>query len=503
MESVSRETGHKDLSKSSPQRFISREEIRAVHAQGEEAVIALVEGLLARIEKLESRVSELEGQLSKNSRNSSKPPSGDGFGKQTKSLRTKSERKSGGQPDHLGQTLEWSNAVAQVVEHRVKQCEGCGASLEQEPVKKLYARQVHELPPVVLQVSEHQVEVKCCPQCGLENQGIFPAEANSVVQYGARLKGMMVYLMEGQLLPSARTCEILSDLMGVKLSEGTLYNSRTQCFEQLEAITDTIQAAIVASEVVQFDETGLRVNGKLWWLHVACTNGLTYYFIHSKRGTAAMEAMEILPSFEGKAVHDGWKSYEAYACEHFLCNAHHLRELMLISERYGQAWAFQMSLLLCSIHRQVSEAKDNAQSSLSAEQTQAFKQRYETILDQGFAANPILAPPLAEAAKKRGRPKQSPPRNLLNRLQTKQKSVLGFMDDFAVPFDNNQAERDIRMMKLKQKISGCFRSPDGAQMFCRIRGYISTLRKQGRNVLDALIALFLGHPQSPLLQPEQ
>lgn len=491
------------MSKSSPQPFISREEIRAVYAQGEEAVIALVEGLLARIEKLESRVSELEGRLSKNSRNSSNPPAGDGFGKRRQSLRTKSERQSGGQPEHPGQTLDWSSEVNQVVEHRVDQCEGCGALLEQEPVQALYARQVHDIPPVLLQVTEHRGEVKCCPDCGLENQAVFPAGVNSVVQYGARLKGIMLYLMEGQLLPSKRTCELLSDLLGVKLSEGTLYNSRSQCFEQLESMSDAIEAAIVASAVVHFDETGLRVNGKLWWLHVACTQGLTYYFVHSKRGREAMEAMEILPLFAGKAVHDGWKSYEAYGCDHFLCNAHHLRELMFIWEQDGQPWAFQMILLLCTIHRQVSEAKEQAQSRLPAEQRQAFETRYQSILDQGFAANPILAPPLATVPKKRGRPKQSPARNLLNRLQTRQTSVLGFMADFAVPFDNNQAERDIRMMKLKQKISGSFRSADGAKMFCRIRSYLSTLRKQGQNVLDALIALFSGNPKPLLFQPEQ
>ena len=487
------------LSKNSPKQLISREEIRAGYRQGEEAVIALVEGLLENLEKLETRVRELEGRLSKNSRNSSKPPSGDGFGARTKSLRTQSERKSGGQPEHSGQTLEWRSDVEQVVAHQVEQCEGCGALLAQEPVQAVYARQVHDIPPVGLQVTEHQAEVKCCPHCGLENQAAFPAEAKSVVQYGARLKSMMVYLMEGQLLPSQRTCEVLSDVLGVKVSEGTLYNSRTQCFEQLEPISDAIQAAIVASEVVHFDETGLRVNGQLWWLHVACTSGLTYYFVHGKRGQVAMDAMAILPSFEGKAMHDGWKSYDGYACEHFLCNAHHLRELMFIWERYGQPWAFQMILLLCTINRQVREAKDQGQSTLSAEQTQSFETRYQTIVEQGFAANPTLPPPLQDSPKKRGRPKQSPPRNLLHRLQTKQTSVLGFMDDFALPFDNNQAERDIRMMKLKQKISGCFRSPEGAQMFCRIRGYISTLRKQGTNVLDALIALFSGHPQSLLL----
>jgi len=262
---------------------MSREEIRGVYAQGEEAVIALVEGLLKRLEQLGARVEELEGKASKTSRNSSKPPSGDGFVKRTKSLRSKSEKTSGGQPEHPGHTLEWSVEVEQVVEHPVRQCEGCGASLEQEPVEQWRLRQVHDIPAIEMEVREHRVEVKHCPHCGQKNEGTFPAEATNVVQYGPRLKGVMVYLMEGQLLPSARVCELLSEVLGVEVSEGTLYTTREQCFQQLEPIASDIQATIAASKVVHFDETGMRVNGKLWWLHVACTSGLTYYFVHPKR----------------------------------------------------------------------------------------------------------------------------------------------------------------------------------------------------------------------------
>jgi transposase len=307
--------------------------------------------------------------------------------------------------------------------------------------------------------------------------------------------------MEAQLLPSERTCEVLAEVLGVRVSEGTLYTTREQCFEKLEPISSEIQAAIGESPVVHFDETGMRMNGKLWWLHVACTHGLTNYFVHPKRGAVAMDEMGILPGFAGKAMHDGWKSYAGYECEHCLCNAHHLRELQFILERYEQPWAFQMSLLLVTILRQVQTAQTEGHRALPPEQRQAFKTRYQAVIDEGLAANPSLAPP-TDAPQKRGRPKQSLPRNLLLRLQSQQASVLGFMDDFSVPFDNNQAERDIRMMKLKQKISGCFRSEDGARMFCRIRGYLSTLRKQGQNVLDALIALFSGNPKPLLLQPE-
>jgi transposase len=490
------------LSKENPNQKISPEQIRAVYAGGEEAVVELVSGLVEQIAKLESRLIELEGIVKKNSSNSSKPPTSDGFGKKTKSLRIKGQNQTGGQPDHPGSTLAWSSKLDEIVTHPIHQCLGCGTSLTAEPVKTVWARQVYDIPPIELKVTEHQAQVKDCPHCGTENQAEFPAFVTNVVQYGARLKSMMVYLMEGQLLPSARTCEILSDIVGVNVSEGTLFNTRSHCFEQLAAQERKIKSEIVASSVVHFDETGMRVNGKLWWLHVACTDGLTYYFVHGKRGRDAIDEMGILPAFEGKAVHDGWKSYQDYECEHFLCNAHHLRELIFIWEQYHQAWAIQMLILLCSIKQAVDVARIN-KTLLATDVLDAFKTRYQTILESGLAANPPPPPPPTKHRRKSGgRQKQSPARNLLERLHKHQASVLGFMYDFNVPFDNNQAERDIRMVKLKQKISGTFRSESGAQMFCRIRGYISTLRKQGLNVLDAFISLFSGHPQSPLPQPE-
>lgn len=488
---------------SQPKRSIqlSESEIRTIYAEGEEAVVSLVSQLLERLNHLEAEVKELKGRLSKDSRNSSKPPSGDGFGKRTRSLRRTSERSSGGQAGHPGQTLEWSCEPDEVERHPVVECSGCGASLERVPVEDILTRQVLDIPPLELVVTEHQVEVKGCPHCGQVNQGSFPPEANTLVQYGPRLKGMMVYLMEGQLLPSNRVCEVLRDLVGANVSEGTLYNARAQCFETLAPIEVGIQQAIQDMAVVHFDETGLRVNQRLWWLHVASTQGLTYYFVHPKRGQAAMNEMGILPAFSGHAVHDGWKSYQTYDCEHVLCNAHHLRELQYIWEQYGQGWAFQMSLLLTTIHYSVEALKAEGKSALSNPDLAAFEARYQAILDQGLTDNP-LPPPAKGRPKKRGRPKRSPSRNLLERLQTHHASVLGFMHDFTLPFDNNQAERDVRMMKLKQKISGSFRSEEGARQFCRIRGYLATLRKQGLNVLDALLDLFSGIPKSPLPQPE-
>lgn len=480
---------------------ISRAAFHALYEQGEEALYALFSEQLVKFEQLETRLTDLENRLSKTSRNSSKPPSGDGFGKRTKSLRTKSDKPSGGQSGHPGSTLEWSESVDCFESYPVTECSGCGDSLTQVPAVSVLKRQVFDIPKIELQVTEHQAEVKCCPQCGQETVGDFPVGANTVVQYGPRLKAMMVYLMAGQLLPSARIGEVLRDLLGICVSEGTLYNARRECFEGLDDLELEIQDALVTSKVAHFDETGLRVNGQLWWLHVACTNGLTYYFIHPRRGQAAMEEMAILPHFEGKALHDGWHSYRQYECEHFLCNAHHLRELQFILERYQQGWAYQMSLLLGTIYRQVQNAKAKGQNVLGIGERQAFEDRYATILQAGFATNLIPEPP-PDADKKRGRPKHSIPYNLLERLRVGQEAVLGFMHDFTVPFDNNQAERDLRMIKLKQKISGCFRSEDGATMFCRIRGVFSTLRKQNRNLVDTLVALFSGHPISLLTQPE-
>jgi transposase len=488
---------------SQPNRSIqlSDAEIRAIYAEGEAAVVSLVSQLLDRLNHLEAEVKELQGRLNKDSRNSSKPPSGDGFGKRTRSLRRKSDRPSGGQDGHPGQTLEWKGEPDVVKRHPVGTCAGCGASLATVPVAEILARQVVDIPPIERVVTEHQVEVKACPQCGQVNQGSFPPEANTVVQYGPRLKGMMVYLMDGQLLPSKRVCEVLQDLGGVRVSEGTLYTAREQCFEALAPIEQGIQQAIQDVALIHVDETGLRVKQRLWWLHVASTQELTYYFVHPKRGQGAMDEMGVLPEFSGHAVHDGWTSYQRYDCQHVLCNAHHLRELQYIWEHYGQAWAFHMSLLLSTIHHAVKAIKAQGETALSTLELAAFEARYQAILDQGFADNP-LPPPTQTKPKKRGRPKRSPPRNLLERLQTHQASILGFMHDFTLPFDNNQAERDLRMMKLKQKISGSFRSEAGARQFCRIRGYLTTLRKQGRNVLDALLDVFAGNPQSPLPQPK-
>ncbi|HEY9823869.1 MAG TPA: IS66 family transposase [Stenomitos sp.] len=479
-----------------------REVIRAAYRQGEEAVIALVENLLKvqadAIGKLESRIKVLEDQASKDSQNSSKPPSGDGFKKRPQSLRTKSGRKSGGQTGHPGSTLEWVDEPDEIEQQVIEVCQGCGASLVEMPIVEWQCAQVHDVVPIEMRVKEHQVAVKQCACCGKRNQAGFPVGVTNRVQYGSRLRSLMVYLMDYQLLPSERVQELLSEVLGCSLSEGTLYETRQACFELLVEVESSIFEAIQQSEVAHFDETGLRVNGKLMWLHVASTHALTYYFIHPKRGSEAIDAMDILPQFEGTSVHDGWRSYALYGCVHALCNAHHLRELRFLVERYQQEWAEQMMTLLVTMKASVEQAQAQGQTQLSADEITEFETQYQDLIESGMKLNPAN-PPVANS---RGRPKQTPARNLLERLETHQAEVLRFIHDFQVPFDNNQAERDIRMMKLKQKISGGFRSEVGAKIFGRIRGYLSTLKKQGHPLLDALEQLFLGHPISLGLQPE-
>lgn len=479
-----------------------REVIRAAYRQGEEAVIALVENLLKAqadaIEKLELRLKVLEDQGSKDSQNSSKPPSGDGFKKRPQSLRSQSGRKSGGQVGHPGSTLEWVDEPDEIEQQVIERCQGCRASLVEMRVLEWQCAQVHDLVPIEMRVKEYQVAVKECACCGQRNQAAFPVGVTNRVQYGSGVRSLIVYLMDYQLLPSARVQELLSEVLGCSLSEGTLYETRQACFERLGEVETNIFEALQQAKVAHFDETGLRVNGKLMWLHVASTQALTYYFIHPKRGSEAIDAMNILPQFKGTSVHDGWRSYALYGCAHALCNAHHLRELRFLVERYQQGWAEQMMTLLVTMKAAVEQAKAQGQTQLSAEAITQLETQYQDLIETGMKLNPAN-PPLANS---RGRPKQTPARNLLERLDTHQAEVLRFIHDFQVPFDNNQAERDIRMMKLKQKISGGFRSAVGAQIFGRLRGCLSTLKKQGHPLLDALEQIFLGHPISLSLQPE-
>jgi transposase len=325
-------------------------------------------------------------------------------------------------------------------------------------------------------------------------KGDFPSDVTQPVQYGPRLKAQASYLNNYQFIPLARTCELLGDFYGHTPSEAFVLDANATLVDQAEPSLATIKQQLIAADVAHFDESGLRVEDRLNWLHVASTNQLTYYAVHPKRGQVGMKALGILPEFKGRAVHDHWKSYFTFDnCQHALCNAHHLRELQFVLDQYEQNWAREMAQLLLDIKDEVHEAPLD-QTTLSPELLAHFEQRYNELIAQGLEANP---PPADPPPRKRGRKKQSPPKNLLDRLQQFKPQVLAFMYDFRVPFDNNSAERDVRMVKVKQKVSGTFRTRTGAETFCAIRSYISTVRKHGRNVLDAIHDALTGNPFVP------
>ena len=486
-----------------------RERVEHAYQQGLDVVVGLVDELGGHVAALCGRVVVLEAEsaalqtenaalrarLGTDSHNSSKPPSSDGPGSrpQPKSQRVVSGRKAGGQPGHAGQTLRLVEDPDEVAVHRPAHCRVCGEDLAGVPVVRQERRQVVDIPPIQVRVIEHRVETKCCPGCGVETSGAFPAAVTAPVQYGPRVATLGVYLNQEQLLPLERTCAVLDEVCGCPISEGTLERAVANCHEQLAQTEAAIKWGIEQATVAHFDETGLQIEDRTAWLHVASTPDLTFYAAHPKRGRAAMEAIGVLPAFQGRAMHDGLAPYWQFEqCQHALCNAHHLREFTFLEEQLGQPWAADLRALLGEMKRTVDRARAQGLLALPAETQQAFEQRYATILAAGFRANP-----LPEHTGKRGRPKRGKARNLLERLREHQEATLAFLADFAVPFDNNQAERDIRMTKVRQKISGCFRTATGTERFCRIRGYISTLRKQGIPIFSALGQAIAGHPPLP------
>jgi transposase len=479
---------------------MTRDEFQALYEAGPDALFALFEQMQATIAALTARVQQLENQLATKSHNSSKPPSSDGLGKKTKSRREKSGKKPGGQPGHSGQTLRMVPDPQHTVLHFPAVCPCCGEALAEVAATEVERRQVFDLPRVQVEVTEHQVGTKHCPRCGCAPRGEFPAWVTQPVQYGVGLLSLLVYLVVFQMLPWQRARELIADLYGVPIGGGTLAAAVERCFHGLAETAAKIREAIRRAKAVGFDETGVRIDGKPAWWHTASTPELTQYHVHPKRGRVGIEAGEILPEFAGTAIHDGWGAYAGYPCEHGLCNAHHLRELTYLVEREGQEWAAELSEVLVLAYCRVEEARAAGARELDAATREAIEAEYRRLVAVGWATNP--APTEAaetNASPKRGRQAQSKARNLLWRLDRGEREVLAFVFDFDVPFDNNQAERDLRMMKVQQKISGGFRSEEGAHCFGRIRGYLVTMRKQAQPMLTAIENVFLGHPVVPSL----
>jgi len=447
------------------------------------------------LDELTERVRKLEDQVSKQSQNSSKPPSSDGLAKpKTRSLRRSEGRQAGGQPGHEGHTLKMVDNPEQLEIHLVAACPHCTADLAGVSAHEYVRRQVFDVPPVQLEVTEHRAEIKHCPGCGGSVQAAFPADVSQPVQYGPRLKAQASYLNSYHLIPIARTCQVFEDFSGHAPAWAFVADANQAVESGSAPALAEIQQQLLQAKVVHFDETGLRVAGQLHWLHSASTDLLTYFGLHRKRGQRAMHALDILPNFTGWAGHDHWASYLTFAqCDHAFCNAHHLRELQFITDQYQQPWATAMAHLLLDIKAEVT-ALSLAAHTLADERLTSYERAYDALLHQGFKLNP----PPETIPNQRGRLKQSPPKNLLDRLEKHKAGILAFMYDFDIPFDNNLAERNIRMVKVKQKVSGAFRTFAGAHTFCAIRSYISTVRKHGGNVIAALLEAIHGQPFIPL-----
>lgn len=457
-----------------------------------------VDGLKIEVEVLLARIKLLEGQKNKNSRNSSKPPSTDKSRKTGKKVvknsRQKSGKRTGGQPGNKGATLEQVNDAKYTELHTADLCT-CGADVQEVEVEKLEIRQVFEMEQPEIAVTEHQVEVKICPICQKVVKGVFPQGVTAPVQYGPKVKAAILDLNTHHFLSYERINIFFEDWFGQTISGGLIYDSLQKGHRILQGTYRTgLVNALLAQKVLHGDETGLYFGGKRNWLHVLSTSKLTLFAAHTSRGSEAIEEMGVLPLFEGRVIHDNYKSYGIYQnCKHGLCNSHHLRELLFFEEEEEALWAYHLGVFLCSVNKHVKQRKNDGYTDLATSTLLDYRQRYLHILHTGYEQ----LPPAPPRKSNRGRAPKHPQHNLLNRFVDKEEYILAFMYDFNVPFDNNQAERDLRMVKAKQKISGCFRSATGAHAFASIRGYISTSKKNAISVLEALTNLMRGMPDMP------
>jgi transposase len=458
-------------------------------------LIAQNEQLIARNERLEgeqrvllARVADLERRLGLNSSNSSKPPSSDGLQKpppRTCSQRERSNRTSGGQPNHPGKTLSMVAKPDHTVDHFPTSCDACGDPLPQGAAGSYIARQVFELPdPSPLVVTEHRAHRCQCAACGKVTTGSFPQAVSAPVQYGERIAAYVVYLATFQFVPEDRLATLMHDLFGVILSRATIGQMSRRAGQRLLGFAGAVHQLILAAPVKHLDETGFRIVKRLRWLHIAATAALTFYRIGSSRG-------DMLTGVSGVVVHDHWKSYDTIPeVQHALCNAHHLRELQALVEIEHEDWARQMQVLLCRACH-VAHLARNTEKVPNRRLLDLISRRYDVIVADALAYHLGLSP-LAVKLKLNGQPRGGrPPRrighNLLLRLSERKHDVLRFLTNPDVPFTNNQAERDARMMKLKQKISGCFRSVQGADDFAVIRTLIGTAKKRGWGVIQSLM----------------
>lgn len=474
----------------------TREQLIELAKRDPEAIADLVLMLWDRVEALEAKVAALE----RNSRSSSKPPSSDKGNftnpPKPKSLRGKSGKKPGGQPGHRGDTLRQTATPDYVKDYRLAdaaRCPKCGTALPvtacENPLERdsCECRQVFELPAIRIEITEHRAEKIVCKQCATVVTAAFPPEASAPASYGPGVRAAAIYLGSYQLVPYQRLAEMFAELFNCPLSQGTLANFVRGGGENARAAMLPVRDALLGATTAHADETGCTVKGKRHWLHVFSTSSLSHFHIDAKRGAQAMERGGLIPNFPGNLIHDGLGAYNTFTdCDHYSCNAHIQRELVYLHEEMDQAWAKDMIALLLEAKGLADREKTRAQGSrrVIGERTRGrIMSRYTDIVLEGFALNPEPPPP---PPGKRGRLKRGKALNMLRRFDTHPLEIMGFFINPDVPYDNNQAERDLRMMKVREKISGTFRSGTHGRAFCDIRSIISSARKQSMAMLESL-----------------
>ena len=473
---------------------MTREQIREVYDQGPEAVetlvFSLVDTINMLIEKVDEqskiiasqdiRIKKLKDRLNKNSRNSSKPPSTDSpYKNKDKKIK---KQKSGVKRKRRGTTLNRISDPDKIVSCKVDFCEHCQRDLSGVGIKEIDKRQVTDIPPIKAYTTEYQGEIKECPNCRKITKAVFPEGVTHKAQYGSGVQAVAVYLRNYQLIPIERTIELFRDLFKISLSEGSIVNMTTRCANQLSGFMEMVKQKLIDAKIMHNDETGINIRGILHWLHTAGNKEFTYLFPHKRRGTVAFDDIGILPVFNGVSVHDFWKPYEKYDCSHAYCNAHLIRELTFANENLKQKWAHNMIGLIFEIKEKVDQSEEGF---LKEDSTSTCIERYKKIIEQAYEANP---PP--KKTGKKGRPKKGKALCLIERMDNHREEILRFMKERDVPFDNNLAERDLRMVKVRQKISGTFRNIDRVEDYCSIRSYISTVKKKNKDVFTALVRSF-------------
>jgi transposase len=451
-----------------------------------------LDGLVDYTFELQAKVRRLQDAAAQNSRNSSRPPSTDrGERPKPQSLRGKSGRKPGGQPNHPGRTLPFNQKPNHIEIHPLEHCE-CGEDLRDQPVLDFEARQVYDLPSLKLECTEHRAEIKDCPGCQCTVRAAFPAEVKAPVQYGKNFRALLAYLYDAQVGTSRRIREMCAEMFGYAASEATLQSARQEQYQALEPFEERLVEILPQQPVLHADETSLPINQVTHWLHVLCTPLLTFFSVQLARGKEAIQAIGILPRFAGWLMHDFLSSYLSFEnCLHTFCKGHLLRELVFLFEEHQQQWAKDLHDLFLEMWR-CTKARRARDAPWRPAELDQWHQRYWKILHAGRRANPLSA---EQRAKKR--PKQSKEQNLLDRLESYDQCILAFLSERELPFTNNEGERPLRMMKVRVKVSGCFRTLVGARRHARIRSYISTVRKHGLPVLEYLRRALDGSPFLP------